>query len=359
MMAPERIEYRPIVARTMWKIGDLSIPGPVVLGPMSGYTFDSYRRFMQPFGADMLVTEMTSCMGIVYGQERTEGYLNFEPTGITGVQLFGCKPDAMADAARIALETNPGIRFFDINIGCPVPKVVRNGSGSALMRDPKLCGDIVRSIKRAVDIPITVKMRLGQSMDEINFKDVLDETISAGADAVTIHARTRKERYTGRPHWDMLEGIASELSVPLIVSGNIYNTDDAHHAMEITGADAVMVARGGVGNPFLLTQIQKLCKGEPVPDNPTLKEQTAWCRQLTDMVIEDKGLEQGISKMKSIAPKFISGVQDCREYRRRMAKEIVDRESLFRILNDIDSDVGDVRIMSYGLGNMSESSDDV
>ena len=113
----------------MWRIGDLSIPGPVVLGPMSGYTFDSYRRFMEPFGADVLVTEMTSCMGIVYGQERTEGYLDFEPTGITGVQLFGCKPDAMAKAAMMALEVNPGISFFDINMGCPVPKVVRNGGG--------------------------------------------------------------------------------------------------------------------------------------------------------------------------------------------------------------------------------------
>lgn len=354
MMAPERIEYRPIVARTMWRIGDLSIPGPVVLGPMSGYTFDSYRRFMQPFGADMLVTEMTSCMGIVYGQERTEGYLNFEPVGITGVQLFGCKPDAMADAARIALETNPGIRFFDINIGCPVPKVVRNGSGSALMRDPARCGGIVRSIKKAVDVPVTVKMRLGQSLEEINFRDVLEETVSAGADAVTIHARTRKERYTGRPHWDLLEGLGGELSVPLVVSGNIYSADDARDAMERTDADAVMVARGGVGNPFLLTQIQRMSDGEPVPENPTLGEQTEWCRRLTDMVIEDKGADQGISKMRSIAPKFISGVQDCRDYRRRMAREIKDRESLFRILDDIDSDVGDVRIMSYGLSDRPE-----
>ena len=150
----------------MWRIGDLSIPGPVVLGPMSGYTFDSYRRFMEPFGADVLVTEMTSCMGIVYGQERTEGYLDFEPVGITGVQLFGCKPDAMARAAVMALEANPGIRFFDVNMGCPVPKVVRNGSGSALMRDTKKCGEMVKAMKNTVDVPINVKMRLGQRTEE-------------------------------------------------------------------------------------------------------------------------------------------------------------------------------------------------
>ncbi|MGN0137979.1 MAG: tRNA dihydrouridine synthase [Candidatus Methanomethylophilaceae archaeon] len=333
----------------MWRIGDLSIPGPVVLGPMSGYTFDSYRRFMEPFGADVLVTEMTSCMGIVYGQERTEGYLDFEPTGITGVQLFGCKPDAMAKAAVMTLESNPEIRFFDINMGCPVPKVVRNGSGSALMRDPKKCGEIVKAMTAAVDVPITVKMRLGQSSEELNFRDVMDETISAGADAVTIHARTRRERYTGRPHWDMLEGIRREMSVPLVVSGNIYTAEDASHAMDITGAEGIMVARGGVGNPFLLTQIQHMSRGGPIPPNPTLREQTAWCRELTDMVIEDKGFDQGIAKMRSIAPKFISGVQDCREYRRRIAREMKDRESLFRILDDVDADMGDVRIMSYGV----------
>lgn len=332
----------------MWRIGDLQISGPVVLGPMSGYTFDSYRRFMEPFGADVLVTEMTSCMGIVYGQERTEGYLDFDPVGITGVQLFGSKPDAMAEAARMALEANPGIRFLDVNMGCPVPKVVRNGAGSALMRDPVKCGEIVKAMKRTVDIPVTVKIRLGQSSEELNFREVIDETVSAGADAVTIHARTRRERYTGRPHWDMLEGIRREMSVPLVVSGNIYTAEDASYAMGITGAEGVMVARGGVGNPFLLTQIQRLSEGGPVPPNPTLKQQTSWCRELTDMVLEDKGPEQGIAKMRSIAPKFISGVQDCREYRRRIAKEAVDRDSLFGILDDVDSEMGDIRVMSYG-----------
>ncbi|MBQ7405381.1 MAG: tRNA-dihydrouridine synthase [Candidatus Methanomethylophilaceae archaeon] len=332
----------------MWRIGDLEIDGGVVLGPMSGFTFASYRDFMKPFGVAVSVSEMVSGMGLVYGQDRTARYLEFGQERPMGIQLFGSKPDAMAEAAVKALEARPTIDFFDFNMGCPVPKVIRNGAGSALMKDPAACGRIIRSMKSAVDVPITVKMRLGWDSESINFKEIIDEVVSAGADAVTIHARTKEERYTGTPHYDLIEGLQSEIPVPLIVSGNIYSLDDAINAMNITGATAVMVARGGIGNPFLVTQIDRYLRtGEALP-NPTVSQQVEWCLQLMDMVLEEKGEVMGMSKLRSIVPKFVAGCWNCREYRRDIARHASDKESMVRILMQAEAEMGDKRIYSYG-----------
>ncbi len=212
----------------MWKIGDIPVEGKVILGPMSGFTFASYRDFMKPFGVAVSVTELTSSAGVIHDSERTGSmYVGFGPNYPTGLQLFGSGPEEIAEAASIAMRMNPNISFFDINMGCPVPKVLRSGSGSALMADPGRCGEIVRAVRKATGMPVTIKTRLGKSMESINFREVLDETVSAGADVVAVHARTVRERYAGRPHYDLLEGLQKELPVPLIVSGNIYSLEDA------------------------------------------------------------------------------------------------------------------------------------
>ena len=178
----------------MWQIGDLKIDGRAVLGPMSGFTSRSYRDFMKPFGASLCFTEMVSDAGIIHGQRRTRGYFDFSDNHPTGIQLFGHVPEDISEAAVKALEINPEIELIDVNMGCPVSKVNRSGAGSALMRDPKLCGDIIRSLKRKTDVPVTAKIRLGWSSGSINFRDVIGELESAGVDAITVHARTRDER---------------------------------------------------------------------------------------------------------------------------------------------------------------------
>ncbi len=212
----------------MWNIGDIRIDGRVVLGPMSGFTFASYRDFMKPFGVAVSVTELTSAMGIIHDCDRTASmYVGFGPNHPTGLQLFGSDPERMADAAEMALGMNPNIDFFDINMGCPVPKVLRSGSGSALMGNPRRCGEIVKAVKKRTGMPVTMKTRLGKSMDSINFRDVVEESVSAGADCVMLHARTVKERYSGTPHYDLVEGFQKDVPVPVVVSGNIYTLDDA------------------------------------------------------------------------------------------------------------------------------------
>ena len=168
------------------KIGNLGSDGRVVLGPMSGFTSAAYREFMKPFGVAFSISEMTSDSAIVHGTERTSGYVRFGSCPYTGLQLFGHDPETMANAAAIALRDNPNIDFFDVNMSCPVEKVVRSGSGSALMSDPRRCGDIVRAVRSAVDVPVTVKIRLGTTMEALNFRDVIEETVAAGADAVSL-----------------------------------------------------------------------------------------------------------------------------------------------------------------------------
>lgn len=330
----------------MWKIGDLEIDGRVVLGPMSGVTSAGYRDFMKPFGVAVSVTEMVSDKGVIYGLRKTAPFLRFESNYPTGLQLFGSDPDDLANAAKKALDTNQNIDFFDVNMGCPVPKVIRSGSGSFLMKDPKVCGNIIRKIKGTVDVPVTAKIRLGWSMGSINFREIIDELTDAGVDAISLHVRTREERYAGVPHYELVKDLQSEMSVPLVISGNIYTLNDAIEALDVTGAAAVMVARGGIGNPYLVTQIDHYLRTGETLSNPTISQQIDWCISLADMLIEEKGEEIAVWELRSFAPKFIAGCYGCRDYRHRLSIEIVDRESLVNILSEIREKMGSKQIHS-------------
>lgn len=324
--------------------------GRVVLGPMSGYTFRSYREFMAPFGASVVMTEMTSNNSVLENPYCRDEFLTFGKLPYTGLQLFGSDPERMGDAAEAALRINPNADFIDVNMSCPVEKVVKRGAGSALMSDPKKCGEMIRAIRRRVDVPVTAKIRLGQNMEALNFREVISELESSGADMVSLHTRTVREKYAGSPHHDMASDLQKEMSVPLVISGNIYTAESALEATRITGASGVMIARGGIGNPFLLTQADRLLRtGELLP-NPTVSEQIDWCLELAKMVFDEKGPEKGAMKMRSIAPRFIVGCRRCREYRLKLATGIDDWDSMVAILEEIRSKKGDMRIMSVGCG---------
>ena len=317
----------------MWKLGNLDIKGKVVLAPMAGVTSEGYRKYLNTFGVDVCVSEMVSDMGLIYQNKETESYVIYEKDRtITGVQLFGAKPENLAKAAHLALVLNPNIDFFDVNMGCPVPKVTKTGAGSALMLNPTLCGDIIRAIKEVTDKPVTAKIRLGYN--EVNFLDVIKELESGGVDAIAIHARTRKELYMGTPHFDLIKDLRSEMKVPLIVSGNIYTLDDAINALDITGADAVMVARGGMGNPFLIKQIKTYFEtGEKLP-NPSFLEQCEYCLKLAKSMCEEKGELTAMRIYRGIAPKFFSGFANSRTLRTVLATSLTDYQSLVNILDE-------------------------
>lgn len=317
----------------MWKLGNYEIKGKVVLAPMAGITSEGYRKYLNSFGVDICVTEMVSDMGLIYENKETEGYVKFKKDNVlTGLQLFGSNPDNLAKACTLALDINPDIDFIDVNMGCPVPKVTKTGAGSHLMLNPKLCGDIIRALKSVTDKPITAKIRLGYN--EVNFKDVIKELENGGVAAIGIHARTRKELYSGLPHFDLLKGLRKEMNVPLMVSGNIYTLDDAINAIDITGADAVMVARGGVGNPFLIAQIKHYYEtGERLP-NPSFLEQCDYCLALARSMIEEKDEYTAMRIYRGIAPKFFQGFPNSRTLRTVLATSLTDYQSLVKIIDE-------------------------
>ena len=317
----------------MWKLGNFDIKGKVVLAPMAGITSEGYRKYLNSFGVDICVTEMVSDMGLIYQNKETESYVKFEKDHVlTGLQLFGSNPENLAKATTLALTINPAIDFIDVNMGCPVPKVTKTGAGSSIMLHPELAGDIIRAIKSVTDKPVTAKIRLGYN--EVNFKSVIKELEKAGVAAIGIHARTRKELYSGTPHYDLLKDLRKEMTVPLMVSGNIYTLDDAINAINITGADAVMVARGGVGNPFLITQIKQYYEtGERLP-NPSFLEQCEYCLALARSMIEEKDEFTAMRIYRGIAPKFFSGFANSRTLRTVLATSLTDYASLVRIIDE-------------------------
>lgn len=322
----------------MWKIDDIEIKGKVLLAPMAGYTSFGYRKFMEKFGVGVTVTEMVSDMGLIYGNKETTDYLDFPKTDVpVGVQLFGYEPKNLAKAAEIVVKAVPFLSFIDINMGCPVPKVTRNGAGSAILKNPKLAGDIIRAIKEVVNVPVTAKIRLGWDDKNVNFLEVISELEKAGVSMIGIHARTTKQLYYGEPHYELLKDLRKKMSVPLVISGNIYSLEDAKKALEITGADAVMVARGGVGNPTLIKQINQYYEdGSLVPD-ATFDEQVNYCLELVRLLIEEKGEERAMRIYRSIAPKFFKGIPEVKKLNSRLASEMITYDSLVEIINDYKS----------------------
>ena len=318
----------------MFKIGDFEIKQKVLLAPMAGITSFGYRKFMSQFGPGLCVTEMISDMGLIYGNEESKSFIQYQNLKMpTGVQLFGNFAENLAKSALICLNLNPNIEYFDINMACPVTKVFKTGAGSALMKDPKLCGDIVRAVKEVTHKPVTVKIRIGVDSKHINFMEVIEEVQKAGADMVAIHPRTTKEMYAGLPHWDLLKDLRKKMSVPLVVSGNIFTVEDAINALEITGADAVMVARGGVGNPTLISNINNYFEGKDL-ESPCINEQIDYCLELARDLVEEKGERIAMRVYRGIATKFLDGLPNSKQTKSRLSTELNTYDDLVRILSE-------------------------
>ncbi|MDY0177678.1 MAG: tRNA-dihydrouridine synthase family protein [Bacilli bacterium] len=318
-----------------YKIGKLKIKGPVMLAPMAGVTFCSYRNFMKKFGVDISVTEMISDCGLIYGNEQTIEYLKTtKEERPVGIQLFGSKVENLAKAIEIVAKTAQNYDFIDINLGCPVPKVTKTGAGSALLKNPQKLGEMMQKLVAASPVPVTAKIRLGIDDKHLNFLEVISELEKAGVSMIGIHARTTKQLYSGKPKWDLLAGLGKKMNVPLIVSGDIYTLDDAITAIELTSASGVMVARGGVGNPKLIAQIHEYYKsGKRLPD-ATLKEQAEFALELAKEMIIEKGEETAMRIYRSIGPKFFNGFANSKKIKTAIATSLTSYDELTSIINE-------------------------
>ncbi len=271
------------------QIGKVNINGRLALAPMAGVTDLAFRRICREHGAALTVTEMVSAKALCYKDKKTPRLLELGgDEHPAAAQIFGHEPDTMAEGARIALERS-GCDIIDINMGCPAPKIVNNGDGSALMRDPALAAQVIEAVVRAVDVPVTVKFRKGWDEKSVNCVAFAQMAEQAGAAAITLHGRTRAQQYSGTADWDAIRDVKQAVSVPVFANGDVAEPEDAACILAHTGADGVMIGRGALGDPWLFERANALLETGVCPPLPPFAERIDTAVRQIELAAQQKG----------------------------------------------------------------------
>ena len=309
-------------------IGNVELSNPYILAPMAGVCDLPFRLLCREKGAAMVCTEMVSAKAIYYNNRNTEELLTIgEDEGTVSLQLFGSEPELMAEMAK-RIEDRP-FQILDINMGCPVPKVVNNGEGSALMKNPVLAGKIIEAMANAVKKPVTVKIRAGFDSEHINAVEMARIAEESGAAAVTVHGRTREQYYSGLADRDVIKAVKEAVSIPVIGNGDIDCYESAKHMMEYTGCDAVAIGRGAQGNPWLFEELIAGFNGEEY-ELPSADEVKQMIMRHARMLIDYKGEYIGVREMRKHAAWYTKGFTGSAKFRGRLneVENITDLEIL-------------------------------
>lgn len=295
-------------------IGNVKIKGNLILGPMAGVTDLPFRILCKEQGADLLYTEMISGKGILYKNKKTESLLSIEKEEKPiAVQIFGSDPYVLSETAK-AIEDRD-FDILDINMGCPVPKVANNGEGSALMAKPKLIGEIVSMVSKAIKKPVTIKIRKGFEEDNINAVEIAKIAEANGAAAIAVHGRTRQQYYSGKADWDIIKKVKEAVSIPVIGNGDVFSIEDAINISEQTGCDGIMIARGAKGNPWIFSQIKEYFNTEQIPQKPSIEEVIKMILEHASLAMEYKDEYTAMSQMRKHIGWYTSGYHESSKLR--------------------------------------------
>ena len=315
----------------MLKIGNVTLPNKWILAPMAGVSDLPFRLLCHEAGAGLTCMEMISAKAIYYRNKATDEMMAIDPDeGPVSLQLFGSDPDIMGAMAQ-RIEERP-FAILDINMGCPVPKVVNNGEGSALMKDPALAGKIIRSVSSAVSKPVTVKIRKGFDDDHVNAVEMAKVAEENGAAAVAVHARTRMQYYSGKADWDIIRQVKEAVTIPVIGNGDVDAYESACRMLDETGCDGVMIGRAAQGNPWIFAELVAKSEGREW-NKPTREEVARMILRHAAMLIDCKGEYIGSREMRKHAAWYTKGYKGSSQFRGKL-NEAESLEDLKRLMDD-------------------------
>ena len=319
-------------------IGNVEINSQLYLAPMAGVTDMAFRQICRELGAGMSCTELVSAKALCYQDKKSRGLLKLAPNEHpAAAQIFGSDIPCMAEAAVIAAEVS-GADIIDINMGCPVGKVVANGDGSALMRDPEKAARLAEAVVKASPVPVTVKMRRGWDKGSINAVELAKMLEQAGVSAIAVHGRTRAQMYSGQADWVTIRQVKEAVSVPIIANGDIFAPEDAVRILQFTGADMAMIGRGCFGNPWLFQQAQAALEGRPIPPLPPLRERWDTAVRQIRLAVEDKGEHIALLEARKQLCWYLKGVSHANYYKEQIVR-LTTLEELYRVAEGVKRDL--------------------